>query len=555
MLFRLPRVIAAIKAGEPIYVAEGEKDVIALERAGVTATCNSGGAGKWRPEHTEALRGAEVVVVADQDDPGRKHADQVAAALNGVARSVRVVEPIEGKDASDHLAAGYGLDEFKPMGASSRRPITRASTITRTRLRWTWRGRLALGYLAVWCGAGDIGKSMFAAWVIRQLAGGELEGEFYGEPQTTLIICTEDGRDDMWLPRLEAVGADLDRVEFLDYPRGWNLRDGISWITRAITDTQTPLIFIDALMSHMPEARGSENTRSPTFVRQALAPLGDLAKERKVTPLFGLHPRKAGGETFADVVQESGVFTQLPRLGLLFGYHPDDVELPRDQQRRVILRGKGNVGRDPGALSFRIAEKFLEWDDDPEGKADGVGYITDVQPCHVTERQLLTTKPQASDRPPSKVEQAEQLIDMALRDGGWHLAAPIRSRLAELGLDGAATVQVAKSASRLDVESARQRGVPNGPWYWRIRNSSNSDGPPDSSPSRAKPVEQQILPLENPPDPNKDGLNQRIARFERNGIGGVEESKNRRIGTENARESESDPFLDEVVRRHGQGER
>ncbi len=115
VLFRLPRVIAAIKAGEPIYIAEGEKDVIALERAGVTATCNSGGAGKWRPEHTEALRGAEVVVVADRDDPGRKHADRVAAALNGVARSARVVEPVEGKDAFDHLAAGHKLDEFKSV--------------------------------------------------------------------------------------------------------------------------------------------------------------------------------------------------------------------------------------------------------------------------------------------------------------------------------------------------------------------------------------------------------------------------------------------------------
>ena len=115
VLFRLPRVIAAIKAGEPIYVVEGEKDVIALERAGVMATCNSGGAGKWRPEHTEALRNAEVVVVADQDDSGREHADQVAAALNGVARSVRVVEPVQGKDASDHLAAGHKLDEFKPV--------------------------------------------------------------------------------------------------------------------------------------------------------------------------------------------------------------------------------------------------------------------------------------------------------------------------------------------------------------------------------------------------------------------------------------------------------
>ena len=141
-----------------------------------------------------------------------------------------------------------------------------------------------------------------------------------------------------------------------------------------------------------------------------------------MTGLFGLHPRKAGGDTFADVVQESGVFTQLPRLGLLFGYHPEDLELPQDQQRRVILRGKGNVGRNPGALSFRIAERFLDWgDDDPEDD-EGVGYITDVQPCHVTERELLATKRRDADRPTTKVEHAEALIDMALRDGAWHPA-------------------------------------------------------------------------------------------------------------------------------------
>ena len=59
-------------------------------------------------------------------------------------------------------------------------------------------------------------------------------------------------------------------------------------------------MFIDALMSHMPEPRGSENTRSPVFVRDALDPLATLCKNRKVTGLFGLHPRKAGGDTFAE---------------------------------------------------------------------------------------------------------------------------------------------------------------------------------------------------------------------------------------------------------------
>ncbi len=362
----------------------------------------------------------------------------------------------------------------EPNGAASEtnseRPVTRASNVHKRRVRWTWRGRLALGYLAVWCGSGDIGKSLFAAWVIRGLSHGALAGEFEGKPQDTLVICTEDGRDDMWLPRLEAVGADLDRVGFLDYPRGWNVKDGVSWIDRAVAGTGTPLVFVDALMSHMPDAVAGENTRSPTFVRQALEPLADLCKRRKVTGLFGLHPRKAGGDTFADVVQESGVFTQLPRIGLLFGYHPDDLELPREHQRRVILRGKGNLGRNPGALSFRIAEKFLDYgDDDPDGIADGVGYITDVQPCDVTERRLLRARSRP-DRPMTKLEQAEGIVDAALKGGEWHRAAPILELLEQADITSRSIVA---DATRL-VERRKVGGMAAGCWEWRKPNSSNS---------------------------------------------------------------------------------
>ena len=46
--YRLPRVLAAVNAGETVYIAEGEKDVHALEAAGVTATCNPSGAGMAR---------------------------------------------------------------------------------------------------------------------------------------------------------------------------------------------------------------------------------------------------------------------------------------------------------------------------------------------------------------------------------------------------------------------------------------------------------------------------------------------------------------------------
>lgn len=118
VLYRLPEVIAAVAAGEDVWVAEGERDVDALRAAGVTATTNSGGAGKWRPEYSAWLKGAPVIIVADKDEAGRKHAAQVVAALEGIASSVLTVEAKVGKDASDHLA-GLPVDDFVTVTAAA----------------------------------------------------------------------------------------------------------------------------------------------------------------------------------------------------------------------------------------------------------------------------------------------------------------------------------------------------------------------------------------------------------------------------------------------------
>lgn len=112
VLYRLPEVLAAAASGNTVYVAEGEKDVHALELAGVVATCNPAGAGKWRPEYGDMLRDAHVVIVADVDEAGRQHARQVLADLTGKAASVRIVEPATGKDAADHLSAGGRVEDL-----------------------------------------------------------------------------------------------------------------------------------------------------------------------------------------------------------------------------------------------------------------------------------------------------------------------------------------------------------------------------------------------------------------------------------------------------------
>ena len=110
-LYRLAKVTQAVADGRPVFVVEGEKDVHALEAIGVTATCNPMGAGKWSKVDPSPLYGGKVLIVADQDEAGRKHAAKVFASLRGKADAA-VFAPKAGKDAADHVAAGYGADDF-----------------------------------------------------------------------------------------------------------------------------------------------------------------------------------------------------------------------------------------------------------------------------------------------------------------------------------------------------------------------------------------------------------------------------------------------------------
>ncbi|WP_143662317.1 AAA family ATPase [Streptomyces sp. Amel2xC10] len=131
VLYRLPAVLQAIAEGRPILLVEGEKDVASAERAGATATCNYEGAAKsdqrpkWRPEYGDMLKGAHVIIVADNDDAGRAHAAAAYADLRGKAASVRVVRGLvnrEKADLTDHLAAGHTLDDLVPLDRADEQP-------------------------------------------------------------------------------------------------------------------------------------------------------------------------------------------------------------------------------------------------------------------------------------------------------------------------------------------------------------------------------------------------------------------------------------------------
>ena len=89
--YRLPELVEAIATGHPVLIVEGERKADLLWSWNIAATCNAGGARKWKPEHAEFLRGADVVLVPDNDNVGWEHVNEVGASLVGIAKRIRVL--------------------------------------------------------------------------------------------------------------------------------------------------------------------------------------------------------------------------------------------------------------------------------------------------------------------------------------------------------------------------------------------------------------------------------------------------------------------------------
>lgn len=91
-----------------IFVVEGEKDVETMFDHGLVATTNAGGANApWLPQYTESLRGKEVILIPDDDLPGRRRVLAIAQALQGHAERVVVLELEGAKDVSEWFAQGH----------------------------------------------------------------------------------------------------------------------------------------------------------------------------------------------------------------------------------------------------------------------------------------------------------------------------------------------------------------------------------------------------------------------------------------------------------------
>ena len=296
--YRLPKLIAAVKAGQAVYVVEGEKDVQAIERAGGVATCNPGGTGStnlWaNPDFTTPLQGADVIIVADKDEPGRRHAASIAGHLRKVAKTVTVTEASEGKDAADHLAAGHSLDDLTAV-PDSEAPGYAAIAAQYSAVNWheAWNLQpqetdwlfepiLEVGTVNALFAKPGTGKSLLTLEIALRLVR---EGH-------VIVYVDDENRVTDLVERLNAMGAVPDELDslrmysFAGLPPLDTAAGGAHLEALAVT-AEASLVVLDTT-SRMVQGKENDSDTFLQLYRCSLVPL----KARGITVLRLDHPGK-----------------------------------------------------------------------------------------------------------------------------------------------------------------------------------------------------------------------------------------------------------------------
>jgi hypothetical protein len=289
VLYRLPELIEAIANEQPVFIAEGEKAVDKLMAAGVTATCSPMGAGKWRDEYAAYLKGANVIVLPDNDKAGEEHAAAVMRSIAGVASSSRLLRlpglPDKG-DAHDWFQVGgtveklWELVDQAPEPAADSEP--EGSEAVLSLHDWLERDIPPLDLI---CGSfihttcrilvtapTGLGKTMLGlAMAIRNGAGKDFLHWKAGRPARVLYVDGEMSRGEMQRRLRGEVRRSglkpetlsiLSREDFEDMPP-LNTPDGQQWMDGKIELIRPELIYLDNIQALLTGEHAKEESWQP----------------------------------------------------------------------------------------------------------------------------------------------------------------------------------------------------------------------------------------------------------------------------------------------------
>lgn len=360
----------------PVFVAEGEKDVDNLHRLGLDAVSGADGAGpgKWKAEYTEQLKGLPVVIFQDNDKVGKAYAAETAAALHGVAESVRVLdlslvwpEIPEHGDASDMIAK-FGDEKASDMitDLMGRTPEWQPNAddpflscfrsldeFEEQEARWLVPDWIPEGQITLLAADGGIGKTTLWVNLIAAISSGKrsiLDPPGHSRAaQSVAFLTTEDSVRKKLKRKLREAGANERNVispDFMSDKDGVlrGLKFGSTEMERFIRYFRPALCVFDPVQGFVPP---DINMGSRNAMRDCMAPLVSLGEETGTTFLVVCHSNKRKGAYGRDRIADSADLWDVARSVIMAGN-------TEDQGIRYLSNEKNNYARLQDTILFEI---------------------------------------------------------------------------------------------------------------------------------------------------------------------------------------------------------
>jgi putative DNA primase/helicase len=243
--------------------------------------------------------------------------------------------------------------------------IVRASDIVPKKVIGIWGERFYRGKVGFIAGEPGFGKSQIAAFIAATVStGGDWPfGQGAARRGDVVYISAEDGAADTIRPRLEAAGANLDRVHIIEHvidefgTRPFSLMVDLTQLDQTLQALRKPrLLIIDPINACLGSTRGhSFNPNSVQQVRALLCRLEALATRHRVAIVCVTHFTKAKGSALHRVFG-SFAFVAAARSAFTVARKPDEPHL------RVLAPAKNNLAAHGNAIAFRIEERLTTGD-------------------------------------------------------------------------------------------------------------------------------------------------------------------------------------------------